>query len=135
MSSSLVVALVLLCASISGFATDEPYPEARQVVCAQTGRSMPFRVAYAKHFREPDGKTLSLRVSVGEHREKTPDLLYRVGCAVAAKYKDEERWEVLIFSDYNVARDYTSHLPNEKEPPKYLGACMALQNKVKCGYW
>ena len=133
--SLVVAALLLVLACISGFAGDEPYPDARQLVCNQTSPIVPFRVAYAQHFKEPDGKTLSLRISTSQGRRKTPEFLYRLGCAVDAKYRNEERWEVLIFSDYNVAKDYKSHLPDEKEPPEYLGACMALHNKVKCGNW
>jgi hypothetical protein len=93
-------------------------------------------VAYSKHFSDRARRTLSLRVSLaGQSRETQQDLLYSVGCSLIARYKNEPRWNVLVFSDYNAAKTYQSRLPDEKEPPEYLGACLFYNEQLRCGYW
>jgi hypothetical protein len=107
--------------------------------CEPTKSTISFQVAYAHHFMESNGKTLSLRVSVGAQHKRTPDLLYRVGCAVAEKYRNEEGWNLLIFSDYKIAKNYTAPYPEQSEPPEYIGACIGVRDagvaQVKCGVW
>ena len=101
---------------------------------------MRFRVADTKHYKETDhGTTLSLRVSIDSNVERTPDLLYQVGCAVAEKYQSEGRWNLLIFSDYRIAKHYKAPYPKQSEPREYIGACMGIRDtdgaQVKCGVW
>jgi hypothetical protein len=103
-----ILLLFLLCAASSVFAGDEP--------CPSPELNMPFRVAYAHHFAEPEGRTLSLKVSIADRYQKTPELLHRVGCAIAAKYKNERRWHVLVFSDYGAAKSYVPPYPDQNEP-------------------
>jgi hypothetical protein len=106
--------------------------------CGPTRSTVPFQVAYAHHFMESNGKTLSLRVSIGPQHKKTTKVLYQVGCAVAAKYPQEDKWELLIFSDPKVAKSYTASDP-EHEPAEYVGACMGIRDadgaQIKCGVW
>jgi hypothetical protein len=107
--------------------------------CGPTKSTVPFQVAYAHHFTESNGKTLSLRVSVGPQHKRTTGLLYRVGCAVAAKYEQEERWHLLIFSEYKGAESYAPPDSEHSEPAEYIGACMGIRDageaQVKCGVW
>jgi hypothetical protein len=52
-----------------------------------------------------------------------------------ARYKNEPRWQVLVFSDYNAAKTYQSRYLDEKEPPEYLGGCSFDNEQLRCGYW
>jgi hypothetical protein len=130
-SAVLAVSVLLSCFQLVG---QEPIKK-----CDPTKSSTPFRVAYPQHFKESGGNTLSLRVSIGAQLERTPDLLYRVGCAVAAKYRNEESWNLLIFSDYKVAKNYTAPDSEQSEPPEYIGACIGVHDageaQVRCGRW
>ena len=104
---------------------------------------MDFRVAYAHVFIEPPrGPTLSLRVSIRATYKNSPELLQRVGCAIAAKYPTERNWQALVFSDYEAAKRYESTEPGQSEPSQYLGTCLFYQDggltdvtkgKVMCG--
>ena len=78
---------------------------------------------------------MSLRVSIVGHYKKTPDLLQRVGCAIALKYKDERRWQALVFSDYGTAESYVAPYPDQNEPPEYVGACVFDHDHVQCEPW
>src|SRR5579864_9481373 len=103
--------------------------------CPSRTRDIPLRIAYVQHFKEREGRTLTLKVSVAGHFKKTPDSLHRVGCAIYAKYNNEPRWKVLIFSTYEAAEKYTPPESIENEPPEYLGACAFSGNEIECGYW
>jgi len=98
-------------------------------------REMPFRVAYAQHFAEPEGRTLSLRVSIAARYKNKPNQLYRIGCAIGVQYKDERRWQALVFSDYRVAKTYVAPYPDQTEPPEYLGYCVFDHKHVRCRPW
>jgi len=133
MSRTLVLTLILLMSALSAFAGDG--------LCPTTGNGIPFRVAYAHHFMESSVNVLSLRVSIGTQHGKTQDVLCRVGAAVAARYRNEQSWQLLIFSDYDVAKNYKApdSEQNEKEPPAYIGACTGIHDaakaQIKCGRW
>ena len=103
--------------------------------CSSLKRNIPLRIAYAQYFNEVEGRTLSLKVSVGRQYQKTPDFLHRVGCTISAKYRNEPRWSALIFSNYEVAKKYTPPDSIENEPPEYLGACLFAHEEMECGYW
>ena len=107
--------------------------------CEPTKSTLPFQVAYAHHFMESNERKLSLRVSIGALHKRTPALLYQVGCAVAARYAQDAKWQLLIFSDYKVAKSYAAPDSEHSEPAEYIGACMGIRDageaQVKCGVW
>jgi len=94
-------------------------------------RKMLFEVADAQYFKELEGRTLSLRVSIAWRHKKTPELLNRVGCAIAAKYRNERKWNALVFSDYEAAKNYIPPYSDQNEPPEYLGGCQFVHDEVE----
>jgi hypothetical protein len=130
MNRTLVLALLLISTS-SAFTSDEP--------CTATASGMPFRVAYARHFMESGINVLSLRVSIGTQHANKQGVLCRVGAAVAAKYRNEKSWQLLIFSDYEIAKNYEAPDSEQNEPPAYIGTCMGIDDagktQIKCGRW
>jgi hypothetical protein len=132
MNRPFLFAVVLLMSVVSAFADDE--------FCPTTGKgSIPFRVAYARHFLQSGVNVLSLRVSIGAEHVKAQDILCGVGGTVAAKYPNEKSWNLLIFSDYEVAKNYEAPDSLQNEPKAYIGACTGIRNagkeQVKCGRW
>jgi hypothetical protein len=131
MSRALVLALVFLTSTPFAFTSDE--------LCPTTASSLPFRVAYAHHFMESGVNVLSLRVSIEKQHGKARDVLCRVGTAVAVKYRNEQSWQLLVFSDYEIAKNYEAPDSEQNEPPAYIGACMGIRAagkaRVKCGRW
>ena len=117
-----VLSLFLLFAGVPIFGGNE--------TCSSQ-RNIRLRVAYSRYFMYPAGKTLSLRVSIVGRYKKTQDLLNRVGCAVAAKYRNERRWDLLVFSDFEVAKNYISPYSEQDEPPEYIGVCQFVHDEVE----
>jgi len=115
------------------------YCTAGDEVCLPTQSHLPFRVAYAHHFKESGVNVLSLRVSIGKHRGNSQAVLCKVGAAVEAKYRNEKRWQALIFSDHEVAEGYEAPSSMQKEPAAYMGGCKSNHDtsdaQVECGYW
>lgn len=99
--------------------------------CEPTKSTISVQVAYAHHFMESNGKTLSLRVSVGAQHNRTQTFFTESAAAIAEKYRNEEGWNLLIFSDHKIAKTCTAPYPEQNEPPEYIGACIGVRDSFK----